>query len=131
MTDDYIKAQDAGITYLSKRRKPIVYTLEITHHWDNTVEVFVHDVADDPRSREAVGDVLTMAAEAWTNRKVAAAGDDMLAVMLANIDHAMSCTEEQPAVFRVTPKELATWADAVQKYENVRFPLGEANGDKP
>jgi hypothetical protein len=55
------------------------------------------------------------------------AGDDMLAIMLAMIDSAMGCSDEEPVVFKVTPSELASWADAVQKYEEVRFPL--SNGE--
>lgn len=48
------------------------------------------------------------------------AGDSMLAIMLENIDRAMYCTNEQPAVFRIGPEEFAAWTDAVQKYEEAR-----------
>jgi len=47
---------------LQARRVPVTYTVTITHHWDDTLEVFVEDVADDPRSRAAVGDALSRAA---------------------------------------------------------------------
>lgn len=47
---------------LSKKRRPVVYTVEITHHWDDTLEVFVSDVADDERSRASVADAMKRAA---------------------------------------------------------------------
>lgn len=52
-----------------------------------------------------------------------AAGDDMLAMMLALIDSAMGCSDEAPTIVKITPRELASWADAVQKYEEARFPM--------
>jgi hypothetical protein len=54
----------AEITHLADRRKPVVYTIEVTHFWDGTVEVFVHDVADDERTREAVCHALSLTAKA-------------------------------------------------------------------
>lgn len=112
-----------NILELSNRRNPTTYTVTITHHWDGTIESYAHDVADDQRSRDAVGHALSRVAETYLNKQVGSAGDDMLAIMLANIDHAMSCTDETPAVFTVGPVELAAWADAVQKYEEARFPM--------
>lgn len=47
---------------LGKRRAPVTYTVTITHHWDDTLDVFVQDVADDDRSRAAVADALRRAA---------------------------------------------------------------------
>jgi len=120
----------AEIKNLSDRRKPVTYTVTITHHWDDTVEVFVQDVADDDRSRAAVGDALGRAASSFLNRKVGAAGDAMLAIMLANIDHAMNCTETEPTIFSVGPQELAAWAEAVQEYEDARFTLTGAADDR-
>ena len=117
-----------NILALSSRRVPTTYTVTITHHWDGTIESYVHDAADDQRSRDAVADALRRVAEAYLNKQVGAAGDDMLAIMLANIDHAMSCTDENPAVFKVGPEELAAWAEAVQKYEEARLPMkGESH----
>jgi hypothetical protein len=48
---------------LSARRQPVTYTVTITHHWDDSLEVFVADVADDQRSRASVADALRRAAE--------------------------------------------------------------------
>ena len=57
---------------MSKRRPPVCYTVEITHHWDGTIEAFVHDVSDSPRSREAVIYALERVLEKW--RQVAEEG---------------------------------------------------------
>ena len=48
---------------LWKHRAPVTYTVTITHHWDDTLEVFVQDVADDARSRASVADALRRAAD--------------------------------------------------------------------
>jgi hypothetical protein len=48
---------------LSARRKPVTYTVHITHHWDDSLEVFVEDVSDDPRSRASVADALERAVQ--------------------------------------------------------------------
>ncbi len=39
---------------LNSKRPPVVYRVTIVHHYDDTLEFRVEDVADDPRSREAV-----------------------------------------------------------------------------
>lgn len=39
---------------LNSKRSPVTYTVTIVHHYDDTLEFRVEDVADDPRSREAV-----------------------------------------------------------------------------
>jgi hypothetical protein len=40
---------------LSNKRKPTVYTIVITHYWDDTLEMMVYDVSEDARSRYVVG----------------------------------------------------------------------------
>jgi hypothetical protein len=119
----------SDVINLSERQKPVKYTLEITQHYDGTVEAFVRDVSDDARSMNAVISALLRVVEARLNRRVGHAGDAMLAVMLANIDHAMDCTEDNPAVFKVGPKELSTWVDAAMEYEQARFPLQETSNE--
>lgn len=47
---------------LAKRRAPVVYTVTITQHWDDSLEVFVQDVSDDARSRASIADALRRAA---------------------------------------------------------------------
>lgn len=113
----------ADIINLAGHQTPVRYTVEITQHYDGTVEAFVRDVSDDERSQNAVTDALSRVVEARLMRRVGHAGDAMLAIMLANIDHAMDCTEDKPATFNVGPQELATWADAVAEYEEARFPI--------
>lgn len=39
---------------LNSKRPPVVYRVTIVHHYDDTLEFRVEDVADDERSREAV-----------------------------------------------------------------------------
>ena len=55
---------------LGKRRQPVTYTVTITHHWDDTLEIFVADVADDPRRREAVADALQRAADTFREARL-------------------------------------------------------------
>lgn len=109
---------------LNANRKPVKFTVDVTANWDGSFEAFVNDVSDDERSRAAVSDILCRLSEQYLKTKVGHVADDMLAVMLANIDHAMSATDTKPAVFNVSPAELGVWVDAVQKYETARFQLG-------
>ncbi|TIO15590.1 MAG: hypothetical protein E5X86_19660 [Mesorhizobium sp.] len=48
---------------LASRRSPVTYTVRITHHWDDTLEIFVEDLASDERSRQSVADALIRAAK--------------------------------------------------------------------
>ena len=57
-----------SVINLAARRPPVSYTVRITHHWDDTLEVFVEDVADDERSRQSVADALARAARMFANR---------------------------------------------------------------
>ena len=43
-----------NIVNLVDRRQPVTYTVVITHHWDGTIEAWVDDVSDSPRSQQAV-----------------------------------------------------------------------------
>jgi hypothetical protein len=107
---------------LSTKRAPVTYVVTITHHWDGTLESFVQDVADNEHSRASVAYALKRVAESYFDKSIKCAGDAMLEVMLANIDHAMGATDDEPAIFKVTPAELRSWADAVAEYEAARFP---------
>ena len=53
----------ADVIALAARRPPVTYTVTLTHHWDDTLEVFVQDVADDTRSRASIADSLRWAAD--------------------------------------------------------------------
>lgn len=50
------------ITSLADHRPPVCYTVDLVHHWDDRLEVFVRDVGDDERSRLSVADSLERAA---------------------------------------------------------------------
>jgi hypothetical protein len=54
---------------LNAKRPPVYYTVNITHHWDDTLEVFVEDVADDDRSRASVADALRRASEMFAPKE--------------------------------------------------------------
>lgn len=53
------------VVHLSDRRRPVNYTVSITQHWDGRIECWVHDVADDERSRAAVMECLERIAANW------------------------------------------------------------------
>lgn len=52
-----------SVIELGDHRSPVCYTVHLTQHWNGTLEVFVEDVADDPRSRQAVADALALASK--------------------------------------------------------------------
>lgn len=75
---------------LSDRRPPVTYTVTITHHWDDRLEVFVADVSDDERSRDSVGDALLRAAGMFFDvRKRQESAE--VARLLRGISAAMGC----------------------------------------
>ena len=57
MTDEIIDLAD--------RRRPVVYTVHLMQWWDGRLEVAVDDVADDPRSRDAVREALRRVLDQW------------------------------------------------------------------
>ena len=54
---------DGPIIDLGSRREPVTYTVRLRHGWDGSLAIWVHDVADDERSRTSVADALCRAAE--------------------------------------------------------------------
>lgn len=50
------------VIQLSDHREPVSYTVHVTHHWDDRVEIWLEGVAQDQRSREAVAHALRSAA---------------------------------------------------------------------
>lgn len=94
---------------LQARRAPVTYTVRITHHWDDSFDVFVEGVSDDARSQEAVNHAIARIAERrMTERHIHAA-------MLARINALMGATQEPEL------GELSRLADACQRYEELRF----------
>lgn len=114
------------VLHLSKYQEPVRYNVQITHHYDDNLEVFVEGVSDDQRSRDSVADSLERAAFVFRQTHPA---DAMHSIMLAMIDSAMGATRENPAVFRISPDELRTWADAVAEWEERRHSLSTSKKD--
>ena len=44
----------SDVVDINTRRAPVVYDVTISHFYDGTIEFYIRDVADDPRSRDAV-----------------------------------------------------------------------------
>lgn len=57
----------AKVISLSDRRPPVCYTVRITQHWDDTLEVFVEDISSDERSRASAADAMRRAADMIEN----------------------------------------------------------------
>lgn len=100
---------------LNERRRPVSYTIRLTHHWDGTIEVFVKDVAGDDRSRASVGYALLRGAQSFN---VFPSGADALyRIALRRVDALISAEEGTPEL-----AELSELASAVAEYESFRFP---------
>jgi hypothetical protein len=52
-----------NVVDLSKRRQPVVYSVDICHSWDGQLSVQVNGIADDPRSRSEAAHALRRAAD--------------------------------------------------------------------
>lgn len=52
-----------AIIDLADKRQPVCYTVRLRQHWNGALEVFVEDIADDERSRQAVADALALASK--------------------------------------------------------------------
>lgn len=53
----------SNVTELADRRPPVNYTIEISQKWDGGYSLYVNNVSDSDRSREAVRDMLLRIAE--------------------------------------------------------------------
>jgi len=98
-----------NIVPLARKQKPISYTIEVTHHFDGTVEVFVRDVSDDDRSREAVMETII----SWATKHMKA--HHIHRAMLDRIDALMDAKEGEDL------EELSNLATACQAYEEEVF----------
>lgn len=85
----------SDVVDLSAHRSPVNYTVRISQHWDGRVEVLVEDVADDDRSREAVADALTRAADAWRKLKPRESNTQQHERLLRCISAAMGCLDPE------------------------------------
>lgn len=94
---------------LQARRAPVTYTIHITHHWDDSFDVFVEGVSDDARSQQAINHAIARIAERrMTEQHIHAA-------MLARIDALMGAAREPEL------GELSRLANVCQQYEELRF----------
>ena len=95
-----------NIIPLAKRQKPVSYTIDVTHHFDGTVEVFVRDVSDDPRSRDAVMSTII----SWATKHMKA--EHIHRAMLDRIDALMEANAGTPEA-----QELSDLAATCEAYE--------------
>jgi hypothetical protein len=97
---------------LSNRRKPVTYTITITHHWGDRLEFFVEGVSDDPRSQRTVADAMQRF------------GGFQKAADALHKDALLQCDALMGAVAGTRDaKRLSELAEIIQAYENVRFPI--------
>lgn len=99
-----------NIVPLAKRQKPVSYTIDVTHHFDGSVEVFVRDVSDDPRSRDAVMQTII----SWAAKHMKA--EHIHRAMLDRIDVLMDAKAGTPEA-----TELSDLAAACEAYETKCF----------
>lgn len=52
-----------SVISLADKRPPTHYTISLSHHWDDTLEIFVEGISDDPRSKKSAADSLRRAAD--------------------------------------------------------------------
>lgn len=58
-----------NVVELSQHRKPVTYTIHVVHHWNGEIELLINDIAEDPRSDDAVMEALCVLVEAYRLRK--------------------------------------------------------------
>jgi hypothetical protein len=96
---------------LNAKRSPVCYVVRIIHHWDGFIEFCIEDVADDPRSRASVLNMMQRVSG------IQEASDAMHAYILRRINSLMDTTNPQEL------QMLSEMADLAQAYEEKRFPL--------
>jgi predicted oxidoreductase len=98
------------VVALVAKRPPSAYTVEITHHWDGTIEAFAHDVSDSERSQDAVWWAMCeLATKHMTTDQIAAA-------LLHRANALMDAGGEKDVA------ELKAVADACQVIEALLYP---------
>lgn len=100
----------SDVVDLNSKRPPVCYTVRIIHHWSGFIEFRIEDVADDPRSRASVFEMMQRVSG------IQGAADAMHAYLLGQINSLMDTTD--PAELEL----LSRLADLVQGYEEKRFP---------
>lgn len=99
------------VVALADRRPPVTYTVTVTHHWDDRLEIFVADVSDDERSQASVNDAIARIAVGRMNIR------HIHAAILARIDQLIDAKGEGRDA-----KELSVLADACVILEREMFP---------
>lgn len=94
---------------MQARRKPVTYTIQITHNWDDSFVVFVEGVSDSDQAQASVNHAIARIAENKMNEK------HIHAAILARIDALMDATDEHEA------GELSRLADICVLYESLAF----------
>lgn len=94
---------------LNAKRPPVCYTVRIIHYWDGNIEFRIEDVADDPRSRASVLEMMQRVSG------IQEAADAMHAYLLTRVDALMDATEPHRLEL------LSEAAGLVQAYEEKRF----------
>jgi hypothetical protein len=90
---------------LAKKQKPVSYKIDVTHHFDGTVEVFVSDISDDDRSREVVMETII----SWATKHMKE--HHIHRAMLDRIDALMGAESGEEL------QELSNLAAACEAYE--------------
>ena len=107
------------IVYLNDRRTPVTYTIHVTHRWDGTLEAFVENISDDPRSQDSVNATIARLAETRMHET------NIHSAMLNRIDALMGAEAGSQEV-----DELKRLAAACEVYEALRFPARAALAGK-
>lgn len=101
-----------NVVMLSDRRPPVTYTITVTHHWDDRLEIFIHDVAGDARSQASVNDTIARMAEGRMNIR------HIHSAVIKRIDQLMDAERND----RDT-RELSVLADVCVLLERDLFPM--------
>ena len=104
---------------LSRKRRPVTYTVYVTQYWNGAVETFVADVSDSERSRASVADAMARAFAAWFTPQNAHA------LLLGMVDRMMDRPEGEPP-----PDHMGAVDDAARALESSLYPDGESWASK-
>lgn len=63
VADSPVTTDLGNVVDLALRREPVSYTIHLTHHWDDRLEIWVEGAASDERSRASIADAMRRAAE--------------------------------------------------------------------
>jgi len=96
---------------LAGHRPPVVYTVNVAHYWDGTIEARVDGVSDDARSKDSVADAFAKVAALYMT------GQQIHTVILSRIDALMTAERGTSEM-----TELGALVDACQALERWLVP---------